>query len=253
MNNFDGVGKKIYGLVGRSLEHSFSRDYFNNKFEKENLDCSYLNFDLPSIDKLSDIIKNYPDLQGFNVTSPYKKSIIQHLDFIDERAKDVGAVNVVNILNDKKLYGFNADVIGFDCLLNIATRGKKTGNAIIFGSGGASRAVQYVLKQKDIPYYIVSRQAGNGYLSYEEINEKGFGGYSLIINATPIGTFPKINDHLPLPFDTFDNHHIVIDLIYNPEETFLLHEAKNHGASTFNGRKMLIEQAEESWKIWNKK
>ena len=255
MNNFD----KIYGLLGKKLGHSFSKAYFTEKFMLNNLNYSYQNIEIENIEDIISYIKEHKNLKGFNVTVPYKEEIIPFLDDIDITAKEVGAVNTVKIYDDGILKGFNTDVVGFERLLEKTTRPqdyKTTSDlALILGSGGASKAVQYVLNKKGISYKIVSRKIGirNEELgiSYKEINASGFSPYSIIINTTPVGMYPNVNEYLELPYSTIEPHHIFIDLIYNPEETLFLKKARLNGAATFNGLKMLHEQAEAAWNIWN--
>lgn len=251
---------KIYGLLGKKLGHSFSKAYFTEKFLLNNLNYSYQNIELEDISDIISIVKENDKLKGFNITIPYKESIIPYLDDIDEVAKEVGAVNTVRV-DDGKLKGFNTDVIGFRKLLEKTQRQKdiKTQSfkeALIFGSGGASKAVQYVLRQEFIPYKIVSRNVSKlgirneelG-MSYDEIDS--FDTYSLVINATPIGMYPNVEECLELPYSTVEPHNVFIDLIYNPEETLFLKNARSNGAATYNGLTMLYEQAEAAWRVWN--
>ena len=244
---------KMYGLLGKSLGHSFSKDYFTKKFSLLNLNYSYQNIELENIDDIIPFIENNKNIKGFNVTVPYKKAIIPFLDDIDITAKEIGAVNTVKIYEDGRLKGFNTDVVGFEKLLSrdainrVRTSGMK--EALILGSGGASKAVQYVLNKKNIPYKIVSRSFKLG-ISYEEINITGFKPYSMIINTTPVGMFPNVDECLELPYSTADEHNIFIDLIYNPEETLFMKKGKAQGAAAYNGLTMLFEQAEAAWEIW---
>ncbi len=257
----------MYGLLGKSLGHSFSKEYFIDKFAKLNLDDSYVNIELDDVCEIISFVKDNKDLKGFNVTVPYKESIISYLDDIDNIAKEVGAVNTVKVFNNGKLKGFNTDVIGFEKLLEMTCRDasmihsikhidtSKTynNNVLILGSGGASKAVQYVLRKNNIPFKIVSRNADSGIkISYDEINSTGFSPYSLIINTTPVGMFPNVNEYLELPYSTITSQNIFIDLIYNPAETLFLKKARLKGAAVFNGLTMLYEQAEAAWKIWEK-
>lgn len=252
MDNFD----KKYGLVGKKLGHSFSRDYFTKKFSKLNLNYSYQNIELDNISDIIPFVKENKNLKGFNVTVPYKEAIIPYLDYLDDTAKEVGAVNTVKVENGM-LKGFNTDVIGFNAISCQLSAISKKGTALILGSGGASKAVQYVLRKENIPYKIASRAFKLGVRSvelevgYEEINATGFKPYSIIINTTPVGMFPNVNECLELPYSTIESRHIFIDLIYNPEETLFLKNARLNGASTYNGMIMLHEQAEASWRIWN--
>ncbi len=252
----------MYGLLGKKLGHSFSKEYFTDKFVKLCLDHSYINIELDDINDIVSYVKDNKNLKGFNVTVPYKESIIPFLDNLDNIAKEVGAVNTVKVENDGKLIGFNTDVIGFEALLKdvlrqnniVPTNAFENKNAIIFGSGGASKAVQYVLKKNNIPYNIVTRNCRTRYdIGYSEAYDKGFFPFSLVINTTPVGMFPNISECLELPYSTIEAHNIFIDLIYNPEETLFLKNARLMGAPTFNGTKMLYEQAEAAWKIWNLK
>ena len=252
----------MFGLLGKSLGHSFSKDYFTKKFSELNLNYSYQNIEIENISDIIPFVKENKDLKGFNVTVPYKEEIIPYLDEIDSVAKEVGAVNTVKVYEDGKLKGFNTDVIGFEELLKKTpshqdTKSPSINEALILGSGGASKAVQYVLRKENIPYKIVSRafkpEVRNVELevSYVEINSTGFKPYSIIINTTPVGMFPNVNEYLELPYSTIESRHIFIDLIYNPEETLFLKNARLKGASTFNGMTMLYEQAEAAWEIWN--
>ena len=266
MDNFD----KKYGLVGKKLGHSFSKDYFTKKFSELNLNYSYQNIELDNISDIIPFVKENKNLKGFNVTVPYKEEIIPYLDYLDDTAKEVGAVNTVKVENGM-LKGFNTDVIGFEELLKKTpshqdTKSPSINEALILGSGGASKAVQYVLRKENIPYKIASRDFKLGVenvetsplwrlhesgIGYEEINATGFSPYSIIINATPVGMFPNVNECLELPYSSIEARHIFIDLIYNPEETLFLKKARLNGASTYNGMIMLHEQAEASWRIWN--
>ena len=249
---------KMYGLLGKSLGHSFSKDYFTKKFSQLNLDYSYQNIEIQNIEDIIPYIKEHKNLKGFNVTVPYKEEILPFLDEIDTTAREVGAVNTVKIYEDGRLKGFNTDVIGFEKLLKKTTRPQdyKT-TSLILGSGGASKAVQYVLNKKNISYKIVSRSFKLGIrneelgISYEEIIIRGFEPYSIIINATPIGMFPNVNECLELPYSTADESNVFIDLIYNPEETLFMKKGKAQGAAAYNGLMMLHEQAEAAWDIWN--
>ena len=259
---------KMYGLLGKSLGHSFSKDYFTKKFSQLNLDYSYQNIEIQNIEDIIPYIKEHKNLKGFNVTVPYKEEILPFLDEIDTTAKEVGAVNTVKIYEDGRLKGFNTDVVGFEKLLSrdainrVRTSGMK--EALILGSGGASKAVQYVLNKKNIPYKIVSRSFKLGMrneelgmrneelgISYEELNLTGFKPYSIIINATPVGMFPNVNECIKLPYSTADESNVFIDLIYNPEETLFMKKGKAQGAAACNGLMMLHEQAEAAWDIWN--
>ena len=241
---------KRYGLIGHPLKHSQSRFYFNEKFEYEGLDCLYQHFDIKSLDELSGIMAKYPDLCGFNVTIPYKESIIPLLDEIDVVAKEVGAVNVVTIVNGK-LKGYNTDVVGFEPLLERAIKGRDAKHALILGTGGASKAVQYVLRKKGIPYSTVSRDAAKGDYTYDTLTDEVLKDNPLIINATPLGMFPQVNNFPDLHYQGLTRKHILIDLIYNPRETAFMELGRTWGGHAYNGLQMFEEQAKKTWEIFN--
>lgn len=244
----------MYGLLGKSLGHSFSKDYFTEKFSQLNINHTYQNIELDDISKITEFIHDHKNLKGFNVTVPYKESIIPYLNDLDETAREVGAVNTVKVYNDGKLKGFNTDVVGFKAITSQLSVISKRGAALILGSGGASKAVQYVLRKENIQFRIASRNAIKlGIIRYDEINTIGFAPYSIIINTTPVGMFPNVDKCLELPYSTIEPRHTFIDLIYNPEETLFLKKARLKGATTFNGMTMLHEQAEAAWEIWRLK
>ena len=238
-----------YGLIGHPLKHSQSRVLFNEKFEYEGLDCRYQNFDLKSIEELHDVLERYPDLCGFNVTIPYKEAIIPFLDEIDPVAKEVGAVNVVKV-TEGKMKGYNSDVYGFEQLLNRAIIGKDIAHALVLGTGGASKAVQYVLKQKGIPYSTVSRSADRGDLTYDTLTDDILRQNHLIINTTPLGMAPQVDNFPDIHYQALGNKHILIDLIYNPKETSFMELGRSWGAKVYNGLQMFEEQAKKTWEIF---
>lgn len=236
---------KTYGLIGKNISYSFSRNYFNNKFKNENvLNSQYVNFDVDNLSELNNMfnINNY----GFNVTIPYKETIIPYLDSLDFHAEQIGAVNTIKIENEKKI-GFNTDWIGFKKSLQPFLKPHHT-KALILGTGGASKAVIYALKQLQIQTLIVSR---NGETMYEDLSKEIIQNHTIIINCTPVGTFPDTESAPEIPYQFITKNHLVYDLIYNPAETFFLKKCKENGAVTKNGLEMLEIQAEESWKIWN--
>ena len=241
---------KRYGLIGHPLKHSFSRHFFNKKFEYEGLDCLYQHFDLKSVEEIHEVMERYPDLCGFNVTIPYKEAIIPLLDEVDAVAKEVGAVNVVKI-NEDKLKGYNTDVYGFEQLLNRAINGKEINHALVLGTGGASKAVQYVLRQKGIPYSTVSRSAERGDLTYDSMTDEILHQNHLIINTTPLGMFPQIDDFPDLHYQALSKKHILIDLIYNPKETAFMELGRSWGAKVYGGMQMFEEQAKKTWEIFS--
>ena len=240
---------KRYGLIGHPLKHSMSRHYFNEKFEYEGLDCLYQHFDLKSLDELQEVMDRYPDLCGFNVTIPYKEAIIPLLDDIDPVAKAVGAVNVLKI-TEGKLIGYNTDVYGFEQLLNRAINGKTIEHALILGTGGASKAVQYVLRQKGIAYALVSRDATKGDYTYDTLTDEILNQNHLIINTTPLGMFPHIDDFPDLHYQGLSKKHVLIDLIYNPKETAFMELGKSWGAKAYGGLQMFEEQAKKTWELF---
>ena len=241
---------KRYGLIGHPLKHSQSRFFFNEKFEYEGLDCLYQHFDLKSLDELKEVMEKYPDLYGFNVTIPYKEAIIPLLDEIDETAKTIGAVNVVKIA-DGKLKGYNTDVYGFEQLLNRAINGKSINHALVLGTGGASKAVQFVLRQKDIPYFTVSRSAEKGDYTYDTLSDEVLCQNHLIINTTPLGMAPQMDTFPDIHYQALNSKHILIDLIYNPKETAFMELGKTWGAKVYNGMQMFEEQAKKTWEIFS--
>jgi shikimate dehydrogenase len=238
----------VFGLIGHPVSHSFSKGFFEKKFERENIkDCRYDMFDLKSIQDVIDLKKN-PYLKGLNVTVPYKKSIIPLLDFISEEAIKIGAVNTIKI-TDGKWFGYNTDVIGFEKSL-VPLLSPAIKNALILGTGGASLAVRYVLEKLGISFSFVSRNLENADYRYKDLSESVLNTHQLIINTTPLGMFPDINKMPEIPLKYLTLNHLVCDLIYNPEETFLLKNAAFAGCQIKNGLEMLHIQAEESWKIW---
>ncbi|WP_185857854.1 shikimate dehydrogenase family protein [Blattabacterium cuenoti] len=243
---------QIYGLIGKNIEYSFSRKFFLKKFKKEFIfNVDYEIFDIPKIENVSLIFQN-PYLKGCNVTIPYKKSIISFLTKITSEAKSIGSVNVIKI-NDQCITGFNTDVLGFECSFKkglIQFHNKKNLKALILGTGGVSKTVSFVLKKLEISYQYVSRNKNKGFLVYEDINKNLLKEYKIIINCTPIGTYPNINSCPYLPYQHVSYEHYFYDMVYNPNKTLFLKNAEKKGALIKNGLEMLYLQAEESWKIW---
>ncbi|MBR1513222.1 MAG: shikimate dehydrogenase [Bacteroidales bacterium] len=241
---------KRYGLIGHPLKHSQSKTLFEAKFAYEGLDCRYQNFDLKNIEELHDVMEKYPDLCGFNVTIPYKESIIPLLDDIDAVAREVGAVNVVTI-REGKLKGYNTDVDGFEQLLNRAINGKTIEHALVLGTGGASKAVQYVLRKHDIAFATVSRSEERGNYTYENLNDDILQHNTLIINTTPLGMAPHYDEFPDIHYQALSKHHVLIDLIYNPKETAFMELGKSWNAKVYGGMQMFEEQAKRTWEIFN--
>lgn len=241
-----------YGLIGYPLSHSFSKDYFNQKFSCENIDATYLNFELPDIGDLMEIISEHPKLNGLNVTIPYKEQVLPYLDEIDEDAENIGAVNVIKFIRSKsdiKLKGFNSDIIGFmESIKPLLNSNDKY--ALILGTGGAAKAVNYGLKKLGFSCLYVSRTPSEGNLTYSDLSAEIMDKFTVIVNSTPLGMYPKTDDCPDIPYQYLDKKHLCYDLLYNPDETLFLKKAKDQGSRVKNGLEMLLLQAFESWKIW---
>jgi len=243
---------EVYGLIGHPLGHSFSKKYFTNKFSEESIEnCDYKLFDLSQIDEVETLLSQEENLKGFNITIPYKQAIFPYLDELDPHAKEIEAVNVVKI-EEGKLKGFNSDYIGFLNSLKFYLKDNKDIKALILGTGGASKAIAYALRFSNIPYQYVSRKKSESAISYDQLrNEKSLlQDYQLIVNTTPLGTFPNVDNCPEIPYDQLNENHFLYDLVYNPEETKFLQLGKEKGALIKNGYEMLVGQAEESWRIW---
>ena len=246
-----------YGLIGYPLGHSFSRKFFTEKFEKEGIDAQYLNFEIPSIEEFPDIIKNNPNLRGLNVTIPYKQQVMQYLDDISEEAKAIGAVNVIaprppkgEGCRDVRLVGYNSDVIGFVESIQplLKPHHKK---ALILGTGGASKAIRYGLEKKlGLETLFVSRSAREGMITYEDVNEAVLKEYEVIVNCSPVGMYPHVDECPALPYETMNENHLLYDLVYNPLETLFMKKGAAQGATVKNGLEMLHLQAIASWEFW---
>ena len=238
-----------FGLIGKNIDYSFSKKYFSEKFKKENLDCTYSNFDIENISLIESILQKN-GISGYNVTIPYKQEIIKFLDEIDEVAKAIGAVNTIKKIDNKNI-GFNTDCIGFEKSLIPLIENKKPDSALILGGGGASKAVKYVLKKLKINYSTVSRKEGKSEFIYENINDVIINRFKMIINCSPVGTFPNINKCPNIPYKHLTKEHVLYDLVYNPIESLFLRRGRELGCKTKNGLEMLEIQANESWRIWN--
>ncbi|SHE68231.1 shikimate dehydrogenase [Mariniphaga anaerophila] len=246
---------KKYGLVGFPLTHSFSKRFFTEKFEQENIESSYENFEIENISKFPDIIQNNPELIGLNVTIPYKQQVIPFLDELDEAAEKVGAVNTIRISRSEgktHLKGFNTDTWGFETSLKpfLKSRHKK---ALILGTGGASKAIKYVLNKLGIDFISATiEELKEKEIRYDEIDKAVMSERLLIINATPLGTYPKVETFPAIPYEYITEQHLLFDLVYNPEMTQFLQKGKEHGAAVKNGYEMLLQQALKSYGIWNR-
>lgn len=244
------ANQRQFGLLGKDIEYSFSRSYFAQKFKNQNLQhCSYQNFDLSDPADIPQLLAD-KSVSGINVTIPYKQTVIPHLDALDEIAETIGAVNTIH-WQDNQLWGYNTDAIGFEKALKEAWQ-RPHAKALILGTGGASKAVAYVLKKNDIDFRWVSRKSENkDILTYKDLDENTVGDYTLIVNTTPLGTFPKTELRPNIPYGALTTRHCLFDLVYNPEVTSFMQEGLARGATVSNGYKMLVYQAEASWKIWN--
>jgi len=240
-----------YGLIGYPLSHSFSQRYFTGKFEKEGLsDCSYSNFPIASINELPGVLAD-PDLRGLNVTIPYKQQVIPYLTVLSPVVEAIGACNCIRIEGGVRT-GYNTDVVGFERSL-VKKLSSHHQQALVLGSGGASKAVEWVLQQLGIAYRLVSRQPrpDTGDLGYDDLDAGLLACYPLIVNTTPLGMYPKVNECPPLPYEAIGPRHYLYDLVYNPDRTLFLRHGEARGAAVENGHEMLVLQAEESWRIWN--
>lgn len=246
---------KKYGLIGYPLGHSFSRNFFNEKFSSENIDAEYVNFEIPNITEVSSVIKSNPTLHGLNVTIPYKEQIMDYLDEIDGDAKEIGAVNVVKIERIKgktKLTGYNSDIIGFTRSIEslIEPHHKK---ALILGTGGSSKAIKHGLEKLGLETKFVSRSKKNeDTLTYNELTPEIMSEYKVIVNCTPVGMYPKADECPDIPYDFITPEHLLYDLLYNPNTTLFMKKGSDKGAIVKNGLEMLLLQAFASWDIWNK-
>ena len=248
---------KQYGLIGFPLSHSFSKKYFTEKFEREKIEkARYDLFPIESVSELPNLLEQNPNLLGLNVTIPHKLNVIQYLNHVDEGAKKAGAVNCIKIIttenNEKVLEGYNTDVYGFEASLKPLLKPLHK-RALVLGDGGAARAVKSVLKDLGITYQIVTRRETPGNLLFSDLKPQDIADHLLIINTTPLGTYPKVEECPPIPYEAISSKHLLYDLIYNPEQTLFLQKGAAAGATTKNGYEMLLLQAEKSWEIWNAK
>lgn len=244
---------KKYGLIGYPLGHSFSMGYFNEKFKNEAINAVYENFEIPDIQDITTVIGSNPDLAGFNVTIPYKEKVMDYLDYIAPEAAEIGAVNVVKVTHNSDnavLKGFNSDVVGFVNSIKPLLRPLHT-KALVLGTGGASKAVEYGLGKLGLETLKVSRSEKDDTITYEQVTPELLKEYKVIVNCTPCGMAPHFDECPNLPYDSIDDSFLLYDLIYNPEETLFLRKGKEKDATVKNGLEMLLLQAEEGWNIWN--
>lgn len=244
-----------YGLIGYPLGHSFSIGYFNEKFANENIDAQYINFEIPSIDNLVEVLSSNPQLRGLNVTIPYKEQVIRYLDSISPEAQAIGAVNVIRVSqkgNQTFLRGFNSDVIGFtksiEPLLERYHR-----KALILGTGGAAKAVDYGFKSLGLETQMVSRSRKTGAITYDDVKAETIEEYNVLVNCTPLGLYPNVDLCPTLPYNAMNSRTLLYDLLYNPDETLFMRKGREQGATVKNGLEMLLLQAFASWEFWNGK
>ena len=243
---------KRFGLIGKKLGHSFSAKYFAEKFEREGLqECDYSLYELPEIECVKEFMLT-PDLVGFNVTIPYKQQIIPYLDDLDAQAREVGAVNCVKIERDGRRVGYNTDVDGIRLSLDKLLGEETVSAALVLGTGGASQAVQYVLRERGISYKVVSREKGKADLTYDDLTQDVMATHRLIINASPVGMYPACDNCPNIPYAMLSGSHFLFDLVYNPLTTRFMELGAEQGAATLSGIDMLYAQAESAWKIWNR-
>ncbi len=246
--------RKIYGLIGFPLTHSFSKTYFNNKFESENINAEYLNFEIPDIGDLMEVVAEYPDLCGLNVTIPYKEQVIPYMDEMDADAAAIGAVNVIKFIRSKgddlRFKGYNSDIVGFcDSIRPLLTPYRD--KALVLGTGGASKAVVRGLQNLGVESQLVSRNKKEGVITYGEIDAEIMATHKIIVNTTPLGMYPHVDECPDIPYGLLTPQHLCYDLLYNPDVTLFMKRAREMGAEVKNGLEMLLLQAFESWRIWN--
>jgi shikimate dehydrogenase len=244
---------ETYGLIGQSLSHSFSAEYFNQKFITEKIKAQYLNFPLKTIADFNQLLKEHPNLRGINVTIPYKTAIIPFLLQLDDEAKCINAVNCISFNAQQELIGHNTDYIGFWRSIAPVIQHRKNQKALILGNGGAAKAVKYAFDINNIEYTIVNRTQSSTSIQYNQLNEALIHEHQIIVNTTPLGTYPNIEETPAIPFEFITDQHILYDLIYNPSTSSFLKKGLEKNAVVKNGYEMLLLQAEAAWEIWNKK
>lgn len=249
--------QSIYGLIGYPLGHSFSRDFFNNKFESERIDAVYVNFEMPDISEFPELVAATPGLSGLNVTIPYKEKVIPYLDELDAGAEKIGAVNVIRVIRDAKgnlakLKGYNSDIIGFTDSIGALIKPCHK-RALVLGTGGAAKAVWHGLDDMGITPLYVSRTPGEGKITYADLTPAIMDECKVIVNTTPLGMYPHVAECPDIPYDLLTPDHLCYDLLYNPDVTLFMKKAAEHGAVVKNGLEMLLMQAFAAWNIWNLK
>ena len=245
-----------YGLIGYPLGHSFSVTYFNEKFQSETIDAEYVNFEIPRIEDFMEVIDENPDLRGLNVTIPYKEQVIPYLDELDKDTAKIGAVNVIKIIRQGKgkvkLVGYNSDIIGFTQSIEPLLRPHHK-RALVLGTGGAAKAVYHGLENLGIESTYVSRtKRSNDVLTYQELTPEVMAEHTVIVNCTPVGMYPKVDECPEIPYDRLTSDHLLYDLLYNPNETLFMKKGRMHGSTVKNGLEMLLLQAFAAWGIWQR-
>ncbi|MBD5374523.1 MAG: shikimate dehydrogenase [Bacteroides sp.] len=247
------ASQKLYGLIGRTLRHSFSKDFFNKKFESEGINARYINFEIEDIGQFMEVLAQYPALRGLNVTIPYKEAVIQYMDEMDEDAAKIGAVNVIRFIGkgaNLKLKGYNSDVIGFsDSIAPLLNEDRK--KALVLGTGGAAKAIMRGLENLGVEPKPVSRTPKEGVITYEELTPEVMAAHKVIVNTTPLGMYPHTDEAPDIPYHLLTPDHLCYDLIYNPDITLFMKKSADMGTETKNGLEMLLLQAFASWQIWN--
>ena len=238
-----------YGIIGFPLGHSFSRGFFTEKFAREGIDAQYLNFEIPDATMLKDVLRENPELRGLNVTLPHKQAVIPLLDELSDEAREIGAVNVIRV-RDGRLKGFNSDIIGFTESIRSLLQPHHT-KALILGTGGASRAIRVGLSRLGIEWIYVSRTPHENRLTYSDLTPEVMKEYSVIVNCSPVGMFPKVDEAPAIPYELLTPKHLLFDLVYNPEDTLFMKKGREQGAIVKNGLEMLHLQAIASWEFWN--
>ncbi|MBQ7462605.1 MAG: shikimate dehydrogenase [Bacteroidaceae bacterium] len=238
-----------YGIIGYPLGHSFSRGFFTEKFAREGIDAQYLNFEIPDVRMLLDVLRENPELRGLNVTLPHKQAVIPLLDELSDEAREIGAVNVIRVRNGK-LKGFNSDIIGFTESIKplLKPHHKK---ALVLGTGGASKAICVGLKRLGIEWKYVSRTPREGMITYNDIMAETLKEYTVVVNCSPVGMFPKVDEAPAIPYEYLTQKHLLFDCVYNPEDTLFMQKGREQGATVKNGLEMLHLQAIASWRFWN--
>lgn len=238
----------IYGIIGFPLGHSFSRGFFTEKFAREGIDAQYLNFEIPDAGMLLDVLRDNPKLRGLNVTLPHKQAVIPLLDELSDEAREIGAVNVIRVRNGK-LKGFNSDIIGFTESIKplLQPHHKK---ALILGTGGASKAIRVGLTRLGLEWKYVSRTPKEGWFNYSDLTPEVMAEYTVIVNCSPVGMFPKVDQAPAIPYECLTPRHLLFDLVYNPEDTLFMQRGREQGATVKNGLEMLHLQAVASWRFW---